>query len=385
MENLSLIDVNKPEKIKSTLKELINYKNNAAEIPNITKETLGLGNVDNTRDADKPLSAAQQTYIDNENTKDVKLQSDTIQEIDSDIALGESKTMFIKRGNGTRQEIVNITNEDGYEYLNLGGAGIPLKLKHNKVDINGTIVSKNPKVSVTDENGAITEEEITFKSDIVNKINKDVFKGAESENGVVTSVAGEYLTDTSVDEMGIRISVRNIGTGELISETLIPLKLASLLSRGLMSKEDVAALNDLVTKVAAMEGKTSRYIYTASKSPTASEIDVFVQSLGHTAPYSGIAVVVDKTYHIWHYYENSSSWKDDGSDTVTQATNTTLGIVLGSTADGKITIETDGTMSLVGYDALLSKVNSLQDTATTRDEVQTMIDEAIGSAIGGSY
>ena len=73
----------------------------------------------------------------------------------------------------------------------------------------------------------------------------------------------------------------------------------------------------------------------------------------------------------------------------TQATNTTLGIVLGSTADGKITIETDGSMSVVGWDALIAKVASLQDTATTRDEVQTMIDTAIANSITqameGSY
>lgn len=394
MENLSLIDVNKPEKLKSTLNELINYKNNAQEIPEITAKKLGLGNVDNTRDIDKPLSTAQQEYVDNENEKDVKLKSENLQEIDSDIMLGAGKTLYLKRGNDTRQEAVGITNDEGYEHLNVGSASVPLRLKHSTADINNVIVSKNPKVQITDEHGSVTEEEVAFISNIggavENKLDKDVLEGAETANGVVTAVGENYVSDTNVDEFGLRISVRNISTGALISETIIPFKLASILSRGLMSKEDVATLNNLVTKVASMDGRTSRYIYTDSKNPTAEEIDAFARVYGNEAPYSGVAVVVDKTYHIWHYYENDDiGWKDDGADTVTQATNTTLGIVLGSTADGKITIETDGSMSVVGWDALVAKVNSLQDTATTRDEVQTMIDTAIANSITqameGSY
>lgn len=390
MENLSLIDVNKPEKLKTTLNELINYKNNAQEIPNITAETLGLGNVDNTRDVDKPLSTPQKEYVDKENEKNVKLESDKLQEVESDIMLGNGKTLYLKRGNDTRQEVANITNDDGYEYLNVGSPSVPLRLKHSTVDINNATVSKNPAVQITDEDGTITEENVAFISDIeeatYNKIDKDVLKNSETANGIVTAVEENYATDTNVDEFGLRISVRNISSGVLISETIIPFKLASILSRGLMSKEDVTTLNNLVTKVASMDGKTSRYIYTDSKNPTAEEIDAFARVYGNEEPYSGVAIVVDKTYHIWHYYENDDiGWKDDGADTVTQATNTTLGIVLGSTDDGKITIETDGTMSVVGWDTLVAKVNSLQDTSTTRNEVQTMIDEAIGSAIGGSY
>lgn len=390
MENLSLIDVNKPEKLKAVLNELVNYKNSAQEIPEITAEKLGLGNVDNTRDIDKPLSTAQKEYVDKESEKNVKLKSENLQKIDSDIMLGAGKSLLVERGDDTRQEAVNITNDNGYEHLNVGSASVPLRLKHSTSDINGTNVSKNPKVQVVDKNGTATEEEVAFVSDIndsaESKIDKDVLSGAETANGVVTAVSENYVSDTHVDEMGLRISVRNVSTGALISETIIPFKLASVISRGLMSKEDVATLNSLVTKVASMDGRTSRYIYVDSKNPTAEEIDAFVRSYGNEAPYAGIAVVVDKTYHIWHYYENDDiGWKDDGSDTVTQATNTTFGIVLGSTVDGKIFVESDGTMSLVGYDALLSKVNSLQDTSTTRDEVQTMIDNAIGNAIGGSY
>ena len=374
MENLSLIDVNKPEKLKSTLNELINYKNNAQEISEITAEKIGLGNVDNTKDIDKPLSRAQETYIDNENAKDVKLQSDVIQEIDSDIMLGKNNSAYIKRSNNTRQEVFNITNIDGQEYMNIGSVNVPLRLNHSKVDINNTVNSLNPSIRITDENGSIIDEHIAFVSDTTKKIDKSILINAETENGIVTAVNGNFISEAQVDEMGLHISVRNITNGELISKTIIPFKLASLISRGLMSKEDVATLNNLVAKVASMEGRTSRYIYTDSQNPTSDDIDAFARSYGNHVPYSGVAIVVDKTYHIWHYYENDDiGWRDDGSDTVTQATNTSFGTVIGSTINGKISIETDGSMSLVGYDSLISSITNLQNNSATKSDIQNAI------------
>jgi hypothetical protein len=198
------------------------------------------------------------------------------------------------------------------------------------------------------------------------KVDKAVFADvteAETPNGVVTAANGDYFTSASVDQMSLHISVRSVVDGELLSDTVIPLKLASEVSRGLMSKENVQSLNDLISRVASIEGKTSRYIYTASDSPTAKDIDAFVQLQGQASPYEGVAVVIAGTYHIWHYYDNDGiGWRDDGSDTVNQATNTTLGIVIGSNETGKIFIETDGSMSVIGFDDLTDRITSLENS-----------------------
>lgn len=58
---------------------------------------------------------------------------------------------------------------------------------------------------------------------------------------------------------------------------------------------------------------------------------------------------------IWTYYTNTSLWypaEDASVVEVNQATNTSLGIVKGSTDTGKISVETDGSLSLNGYDTL---------------------------------
>ena len=58
MEKLSLIDVNKPQKVKEALNEVIDFKEN------LSAKSLGLGNVDNTSDLDKPISNKQQAVLD---------------------------------------------------------------------------------------------------------------------------------------------------------------------------------------------------------------------------------------------------------------------------------------------------------------------------------
>lgn len=378
MKNLSLIEVSKPEELKNALNELINYKNTAGDLPNITAESLGLGNVDNTSDANKPVSSAQKTYIDNENAKDVKLESETMQTIDSDIEIGDGKSLYGERGNGTTEQLVAIKNEGGFENVEIGSPNIPLKLHHSMKDINNSNLTKNPKISVKDADGETTEEKMAFVSDVqgaktelnnsltseINKkINKSSFANAETPNAIVTDVVGENLDESDVDSASIRIVKRSVENGSVLLNEATSIKLASTASRGLMSKEQVSTLNDLTDRMQAMEGKASRYLYDAKTNPSASEIDTFVKSMGHTVPFTGIAVVIDETFHVWHYYENENiGWKDDGSDTVSKATNASLGIVKGENAEGKVSVENDGTMSLVGYDTLKSKVTSIENS-----------------------
>lgn len=51
-------------KIAKVVKDFIKHLANVSNPHNVTKEQVGLGNVDNTSDADKPVSTAQQTALD---------------------------------------------------------------------------------------------------------------------------------------------------------------------------------------------------------------------------------------------------------------------------------------------------------------------------------
>lgn len=88
MENISLIDVNKPEKVQSTINELVGYANLIESEGRISKETLGLGNVDNTSDINKPISNAQQAALDEINEQITKTQTDVLNINKSSLGLG---------------------------------------------------------------------------------------------------------------------------------------------------------------------------------------------------------------------------------------------------------------------------------------------------------
>ena len=164
---------------------------------------------------------------------------------------------------------------------------------------------------------------------------------------------------------------------------------ATTTTSGLMPKEAVQEIADLSERVSDLEGPTRRYLYTGSDNPTAEEINTFAISEGLSAPFSGIAVVVASTLHIWHYYTNGG-WRDDGKDTVQTANQTTLGIVMGSTDNGKVFVETDGTMSLNGYDDItqnISDINSnianIETTKANTSDLDNYVDLTTSQTIHG--
>lgn len=138
------------------------------------------------------------------------------------------------------------------------------------------------------------------------------------------------------------------------------INLANDTTAGLMSTSDYQSIRDLQARVGQLEQKATRLLYTASTTPTADEINTFVTGLGYTAPFEGIAVVVEGTNHVWHYYEGEIGWKDDGVDVVANFTNTSAGIILGSQTDGKVYAETDGTGSVYGWGDLKGRVGTLE-------------------------
>lgn len=170
------------------------------------------------------------------------------------------------------------------------------------------------------------------------------------------------------DEFQIVQTIYNVSSSST-SENSVDVPLADENNSGLMSPADYSSLRLAIERITNLESKTTRLLYTASLSPTAQEINDFVISLGYAAPFEGIAVVVDETYHIWHYYDNDG-WKDDGIDTVSIFTNSIAGIILGSNEDGKIYAETDGTGSVKGWSALKTRVQNVENNKLDKSSVQ---------------
>lgn len=177
-------------------------------------------------------------------------------------------------------------------------------------------------------------------------------------------------TEVSGDNININIKYVNLNNNNEQNITK-PLPPVTNTTPGLMTSEDLNALNTLKSKVENLEGKTTRLLYTESTNPTKEEINNFVIGLGYTSPFEGIAVVIAQTYHIWHYYSNDNiGWKDDGQDTVSAFTNDIAGIIKGSReTEGKVYAESDGTGSVNGWVALTTKINNHIDNTNNPHKV----------------
>jgi hypothetical protein len=83
------------------------------------------------------------------------------------------------------------------------------------------------------------------------------------------------------------------------------------------------------------------------------------------------------------YNPVSETWVKYGSATVSQATNTALGIVKGSTTAGQVFVELNGTMSVNGWDTLNTSVgnnaSAISTNASAISALQTSVSGKQGS------
>ena len=110
-----------------------------------------------------------------------------------------------------------------------------------------------------------------------------------------------------------------------------------------------------------------------SANPTNAEITAaFHQKYPNIPIQPGIRVADYDNAHFWQY--GNGTWIQlTQVANVQTATNDSLGVVKGSNTDGKVFVETDGSMSLKGYDALVSK-------DATHDSKISTLETGLGNA-----
>ena len=138
------------------------------------------------------------------------------------------------------------------------------------------------------------------------------------------------------------------------------LPVVSRTKAGIMSASVYAAMEDVIanntSRIGVLEQSATTYDISGlvSADPTNAEISAAFQQKYPNIPIQpGIRVADYNNAHFWQYGNNM--WILLTQINIQTATNDSLGIVKGSDTDGKIFVETDGSMSLKGYDALVSK------------------------------
>lgn len=202
-------------------------------------------------------------------------------------------------------------------------------------------------------------QNISSNTDQINNLSQSIDNVNEKLDTFVSKQDTDIVQNVDInvegDQAFMTLSTVNLQDNTLTPSQQAPTQIipdATSTQSGLMPSSTVQAITDLQATVSQLQGKTTRLLYTAKTTPDADKINTFVTGLGYSSPFEGIAVVVDETFHIWHYYEGGTGWRDDGVDTVSNFTDTTPGIIKGSTQPGQIYANKDGTGSVVGWDNL---------------------------------
>lgn len=200
-------------KIKLAITTLINHISNKSNPHKVTIEQLGYGNIDNTSDADKPVSTAQQSAIDtaykNSNTyTDTKISEliggapdtlNTLKEISDAITENEDVINTLNEAIGTKASqtdldshvdntVVHITST---ERTNWNDANSKKHTHSNKSVLDGItsalITAWNSAVThISDTVKHITSDERTLWNTVSNKVDKVSGKGLSTNDYTTT-------------------------------------------------------------------------------------------------------------------------------------------------------------------------------------------------------
>jgi hypothetical protein len=150
------------------------------------------------------------------------------------------------------------------------------------------------------------------------------------------------------------------------------LQKASILQSGLMTKEDVAILTLLEQKVEVLTGAVTLLGGTSlGADPVAdATLTTEAETLKGWTIEQGDGIKNNDSGVL--YVRNGTTWINMWVQDVAVATNTALGVVKGdSSTAGKVYVETDGSMTLNGYDDL---VDGISDLAVDMGAIETRLD-----------
>jgi hypothetical protein len=177
---------------------------------------------------------------------------------------------------------------------------------------------------------------------------------------------GTFLQSVTVKEAtsnGVIVTKwsRNVNTpGDPIPADMA-LPVASEEQAGVMPAESFSQVGENTVRISALEGRALHYSVTLdSASPSQEDLQEAYEEVSEEAGEAPDQVTLDDTAFgkSYTWYQTSGEWKDRGASTITQFTNSSMGIVKGDNAEGKVFAEEDGTGSVVGWDALKTQISN---------------------------
>ena len=198
----------------------------------------------------------------------------------------------------------------------------------------------------------------------VMQLNEDMTGKADETdlNDVQSAINKTVVSDLTYTENASTVSVTenkvNISTGTTTTETEA-LPVASATAAGIMNAATYQSIADSQETLDALLGGAVA-IGNLPANPTQQQLTTAWETATGRSELINRASIYDTTNGLIHtYYTNVNLWEDSPAGAqvqVSQATNTELGIVKGSLTNGQAFAETNGTLSVNGWDDLVQDV-----------------------------
>ena len=172
--------------------------------------------------------------------------------------------------------------------------------------------------------------------------------------------AFDQASITQTAEAAIITMTRGTGYQEQI-----PFPIASSVQTGMMNAQTYAGIVNLNARVDKLEAsKTVYYVTFSSTSPTDSELTSLFTTVSGRAPVAG-DYLTDIAKSLTYGYNGTNWIKVETSGDVPIFTSETPGLIKGSTVDGTVAAETDGTGSVNGWDNVKTTLNNHTESIGT--------------------
>jgi hypothetical protein len=207
------------------------------------------------------------------------------------------------------------------------------------------------------------EAESTLQSNIAS----ETTRAESAESGLQSAIDTEATTRANADitavdyDAGLHTLKLEKGDETELTEVL---PVASETTDGIMPSADHNQILTNTADIASLQG-TGRVAAQLGTDPAQEDLTgAWTAVKGGTIPPEGATVVnLDQDSpagHVWTYFAGEpDQWIDRGTDVVNLATNTAAGIVKGdASTSGKVYAESDGSMSVNGWDDLNDAVSA---------------------------
>lgn len=322
------------------------------------------------------------------------LSSEDVQELEDRVNIIEeeltNKQNKLTAGNNITIDENNVISSSGGDYT----AGTGLLLNDEEFSIDSNIVALKTdiptKTSELTNDGAdntstyVEADELAAVAtsgsytDLVDQPTIDTTLSTSSSNAIANSAISNTLNQDLVTGLSLDATLspttvqlnetkKNLYSGATSSQH-ITLPVASSTQAGVMNSSAYSAIISNTNMINALVGGAVA-ITGLSASPSQAELTAAWQNETGLTTLINRASIYDVTNQkVWTYYANDTTWyaaANTSQVTVNTFTNSSEGTILGSTNNGQIFAENDGTGSVNGWDTLTGNVSTNTSNITS--------------------